>query len=177
MHLGYGVDKTVQVPTILTEAGIPCSLFGKVADIVINDKGKSVSWVNTSEVLEKTIEEIQILPEGFICINVQETDLAGHSQDSKWYKELLEIADEKIGKMIPLLGEEDILLIMADHGNDPDIGHNRHTRENVPLLVYKQGLQKVELGLRKSLSDVGATVCEFFGVNPPQNGSSFFKFL
>ena len=177
MHLGYGVDKTVQVPTILTEAGIPCSLFGKVADIVINDKGKSVSWVNTSEVLEKTIEEIQILPEGFICTNVQETDLAGHSQDSKWYKELLEIADEKIGKMIPLLGEEDILLIMADHGNDPDIGHNRHTRENVPLLVYKQGLQKVELGLRKSLSDVGATVCEFFGVNPPQNGSSFLKFL
>lgn len=177
MHLGYGVDKTVQVPTILTEAGIPCSLFGKVADIVINDKGKSVSWVNTSEVLDKTIEEIKTLPKGFICTNVQETDLAGHSQDSKWYKELLEIADEKIGKMIPLLGAEDILLIMADHGNDPDIGHNRHTRENVPLLVYKQGLNKVELGLRKSLSDVGATVCEYFGVKPPQNGSSFLKLL
>ena len=177
MHLGYGVDKTVQVPTILTEAGIPCSLFGKVADIVINDKGKSVSWVNTSEVLDKTIEEIKTLPNGFICTNVQETDLAGHSQDSKWYKELLEIADEKIGKMIPLLGAEDILLIMADHGNDPDIGHNRHTRENVPLLVYKQGLNKVELGLRKSLSDVGSTVCEYFGVKPPQNGSSFLKLL
>jgi phosphopentomutase len=66
---------------------------------------------------------------------VQETDLAGHSQDSNWYRQLLEISDEKIEKMLPMLGDEDILLVMADHGNDPNIGHNKHTRENVPLLV------------------------------------------
>ena len=177
IHLGYGVNKYVQVPTILTEAGIPVSLFGKVADIVANDSGKSVSWVNTEEVLDMTISEIKSMQQGFICTNVQETDLAGHSQDSRWYKDLLEIADRKIGEMLPVLQEEDILLVMADHGNDPDIGHNKHTRENVPLLVYKKGITGVKLNLRSSLSDVGATVCDYFDVHKPENGTSFLHLL
>lgn len=176
-HLGYGVDKTVQAPTILTDAGIPVTLMGKVADIVANDGGKSVSCVPTDEVLDLTIQEIRDLPEGFICTNVQETDLAGHSQDSGWYYRLLCTADEKISRMLPMLDEEDILLVMADHGNDPDIGHNKHTRENVPLLVYRKGITGVDLGLRKSLSDVGATVCDFFGIRAPQNGESFLNLL
>ena len=176
-HLGYGVDKTVQAPTILTNAGIPVTLMGKVADIVANDGGKSVSCVPTDEVLDLTIQEIRDLPLGFICTNVQETDLAGHSQDSEWYYHLLCTADEKISRMLPMLDEEDILLVMADHGNDPDIGHNKHTRENVPLLVYRKGVTGVDLGLRKSLSDVGATVCDFFGVRAPQNGESFLNLL
>ena len=89
----------------------------------------------------------------------------------------MEIADEKIEKMLPMLGDEDVLLVMADHGNDPNIGHNKHTRENVPLLVYRKGVTGVDLGLRKSLSDVGATVCDFFGVKAPQNGESFLHLL
>lgn len=176
-HLGYGVDKKVQVTSILTDAGIDVSLFGKVADIVINDKGKSVSCVDTKTVLELTIDEVKNMKTGFICTNVQETDLAGHSQNSRWYKELLEIADEKIGEIISLLKEEDILVVMADHGNDPNIGHNRHTRENVPLLIYKEGITGMSLGLRNSLSDVGATVCDYFNVKQPQNGSSFLRLL
>ena len=159
------------------DAGIPVSLFGKVADVVQNDNGKSVSCVPTAEVLDLTIEELKNMDYGFICTNVQETDLAGHSQDSNWYRQLLEISDEKIEKMLPMLGEEDILLVMADHGNDPNIGHNKHTRENVPLLVYRKGVTGVNLGLRKSLSDVGATVCDFFGVKAPQNGQSFLEML
>lgn len=177
LHLGYGVDKTVQAPTILTDAGIPVTLMGKVADVCQNDGGKSVSCVPTDKVLDLTIEELKTMDHGFICTNVQETDLAGHSQDSDWYRRLLEIADEKIATMLTLLGEEDILLVMADHGNDPNIGHNKHTRENVPLLVYRQGVSGVDLGLRKTLSDVGATVCDFFGVKAPQNGTSFLSLL
>lgn len=177
LHLGYGVDKTVQAPTILTDAGIPVTLMGKVADVCQNDGGKSVSCVPTDKVLDLTIEELKTMDHGFICTNVQETDLAGHSQDSDWYRRLLEIADEKIATMLTLLGEEDILLVMADHGNDPNIGHNKHTRENVPLLVYRQGVSGVDLGLRKTLSDVGATVCDFFGVKAPQNGTSFLGLL
>ncbi|WP_091685553.1 alkaline phosphatase family protein [Anaerocolumna aminovalerica] len=136
-----------------------------------------ISCVDTKTVLELTIDEVKNRKSGFICTNVQETDLAGHSQNSRWYKELLEIADEKIGEIITLLKEEDILVVMADHGNDPNIGHNRHTRENVPLLIYKKGITGVSLGLRSSLSDVGATVCEYFNVKQPQNGSSFLRFL
>ena len=172
-HLGYGVDEKVQAPTILTNHGVPVSLFGKVADIVANDGGKLVSCVDTAEVLDLTIEEIKRMPHGFICTNVQETDLAGHSQDSGWYKKLLEISDEKIGKILELLNDEDILVVMADHGNDPNIGHNRHTRENVPLLIRKKGLEGVNIGLRKTLSDVGASVCDYFGVPTTQNGTSF----
>ena len=172
-HLGYGVDKSVQAPTLLGEAGIECTLLGKVADIVANDHGQSISCVNSEEVLDLTLAEVKRMKHGFICTNVQETDLAGHSQDSRWYKELLEIADRKIAQIIEELNEEDILVVMADHGNDPNIGHNKHTRENVPLLVWHGGCQGVELGLRKSLSDVGASVCDFFHVKPPQNGMSF----
>jgi len=176
-HLGYGVDKNVQAPTLLTNIGIPVSLFGKVADIVANDQGKLVSCVNTAEVLDLTIAEMKLMKNGFICTNVQETDLAGHSQDSKWYKELLEIADQKIGKLIEFMNPEDILLVMADHGNDPDIGHNMHTRENVPLLIKAGDLKGVSIGLRKSMSDVGASVCDFFGAAKPQNGVSFINLL
>ncbi len=177
MHLGYGVDKNVQAPTILTGAGISVSLFGKVADIVANDGGKSISCVDTARVLELTIEEVKAMEKGFICTNVQETDLAGHSQDSTRFKEVLEIADEKIGDIISLLEKDDVLLVMADHGNDPNIGHNKHTRENVPLLLYKKGVEGASLGLRSSLSDVGATVCHYFGVEAPENGKSFLNLV
>ena len=171
-HLGYGVDKSVQVPTILTSAGVEVTLLGKVADIVANDEGKSISCVDTSEVLDLTLEAVKAMRNGFVCTNVQETDLAGHSQDAKWYMELLKVADAKIAKLLDLLHEEDVLVVMADHGNDPKIGHNKHTRENVPLLVWHGGVCGVELGLRKSLSDVGASVCDFFDVSAPENGES-----
>ena len=177
IHLGYGVDKKVQAPTLLTEAGHGVALFGKVADIVANDGGKSVSCVPTELVMEETIQEVRDMPEGLICTNVQETDLAGHSQSTKTYKEILEIADRKLGEMLPLLTEEDILVVMADHGNDPLIGHSRHTRECVPLLVYQKGVKGRKLGVRLSLSDVGASACQYLGAPAPQNGTPFLDLL
>lgn len=177
LHLGYGVDKNVQAPTILTRAGIPVTLIGKVADIVANDGGESISCVPTTECMELTLRAFQTMEKGFICTNVQETDLAGHSQDSAVYREKLEQADAGLARLLPLLTEEDILLVQADHGNDPNIGHSKHTRENVPLLVYRKGLHGVRLGKRSTMSDVGATVCDFFGVHPPQNGASFLPLL
>lgn len=176
-HLGYGVNKNVQAPTILTRAGIPVTLIGKVADIVANDGGTSISCVPTVECMELTIQAFRTMERGFICTNVQETDLAGHSQDSAVYREKLEQADAGLAKLLPLLSEEDILLVQADHGNDPDIGHSKHTRENVPLLVYRKGLHRVQLGVRSTMSDVGATVCDFFGVESPENGVSFLPLL
>ena len=67
LHLGYGVDKNVQAPTILTAAGIPVTLIGKVADIVANDQGTSISCVPTKDCLDHTIEEFQKMEKGFIC--------------------------------------------------------------------------------------------------------------
>ena len=89
----------------------------------------------------------------------------------------MEISDKKIGIILDLLKPEDILVIMADHGNDPNIGHNRHTRENVPLLIKYGDKQGINIGLRKSLSDIGASVCDYFNVDKPQNGTSFISLL
>ena len=174
-HLGYGVDKNVQAPTILTRNGIDCVLIGKVADIVANDKGESISCVPTAECMELTYQAMQKVKRGFICTNVQETDLAGHSQSTKEYKKILEIADKGLEKIVNSLNEEDILVVMADHGNDPKIGSSRHTRECVPLLIKHGNTKGVNIGLRKTLSDVGASVCDFFGVDAPDNGESFIK--
>ena len=177
LHLGYGVDARVQAPTILTNAGIPCVLIGKVADIVHNEKGLSISCVPTAECLEHTLEQMRKMEEGFICTNVQETDLAGHSQSSTRYREILEIADEGMTAILNELQDEDVLVVMADHGNDPNIGHSKHTRENVPLLIRYKDVKGLNIGLRHSLSDVGASVCDYFGVDAPQNGESFWGIL
>ena len=177
IHMGYGVDESVQVPVCLTDMGIAVTLIGKVADIVQNAGGKRISCVPTKECIRYTLEEFKSMETGFICTNIQDTDLAGHSQSSGKYKEILETADRGIGELISNFTDNDILVVMADHGNDPDIGHSKHTRECVPLLVYKKGISGKRLGVRKTLSDVGASVCDYFGVRAPQNGCSFMDCL
>ena len=175
LHLGYGVDQYVQAPTILSEHGIPVTLIGKVADIVANDMGVSISCVPTKQCMDHTIAGFREMERGFICTNIQETDLAGHSQSTKNYREILEAADEGIGRLLPLMTKEDVLLVMADHGNDPNIGHSKHTRECVPILIYQKGVHGVKVGKRKTLSDVGATVCACLGAPSPQNGTPMWK--
>lgn len=176
-HLGYGVDKNVQAPTILTNAGIPVTLIGKVADIVANDNGKSISCVPTPEVMDITLHAVKEMSYGFICTNVQETDLAGHSQDSSRYAEVLLQADAGLARILPLLNENDVLIVQADHGNDPDIGTSKHTRECVPLLIYRKGLRNAQVGTRKTMSDVGTTCCDYFNQKKPENGTSFLQII
>lgn len=175
IHLGYGVDATVQVPTLLGKAGIDVSLFGKAADIIHNEYGKSVPCVDTEKVMKLTLKEMDSMENGFIAVNVQETDLAGHEQDVEKYISKLIIADDYIGKINNKLTTEDILVVMADHGNDPTIGHSHHTRECVPLLIRGQHIKKGYIGRRSTLADVGATVCDYFGTEVCEFGTSFLK--
>ncbi|MBQ6820262.1 MAG: phosphopentomutase [Clostridium sp.] len=175
IHLGYGVNPHTQVSTILSEYNIPVYLLGKVADVVINEKGTSIPMVDTEEVLSRTIDLSKQVDKGFICCNVQETDLSGHSENVDKYAEKLQIADRLIGELMNTIHGDDILLIMADHGNDPTIGHSKHTREMVPIMIYGENLRKGYIGERKTLSDVGATVADYFRVRRPENGESFLK--
>lgn len=177
-HMGYGIDKDTQIQMILGERNITPILIGKVADIVENPFGVSYEGiVDTHKVFEVAIKEIHKNKNAFFCINVQETDLAGHREDVEWYADRLEVTDQYIGNIIDSLNEEDILIVTADHGNDPTIGHSKHTREKVPLLVYKKGVEGIEIGLRESLSDIAATAAEYFNVSMPENGKSFLKKL
>lgn len=177
-HMGYGVDETVQVPQKLYDINVPTILVGKVADIVSNPHGRS--WqnrVDSQQIMDITLDEFNAETTAFICTNIQETDLAGHAEDVGRYVDRLQLVDRNLARLLAAMNADDCLVVMADHGNDPTIGHSHHTREVVPLLVYQQGSMPAQLGVRTTLSDVGATVCEFFGAAPPQNGTSFLSSL
>jgi phosphopentomutase len=175
VHLGYGIDPNVQVPTILGRLGINVTLIGKVADIVENEYGRSIPCVDTKETMELTVKEVESRDSGFTAVNVQETDLMGHAQDTEGYAEKLIIADRYIGDIMEIMDGEDIMIVMADHGNDPTIGHSHHTRENVPILIYGRKIKSKYIGHRRTMSDVGATVAEYFSSPACENGTSFLK--
>lgn len=172
VHLGYGVDAQVQVPHQLHQIGIHTYLYGKVADIVQNDSGTSyTSVVDTDEIFTLLLKDLDN-HQGFFCANIQETDLSGHQQDPKRYWQVLEKADRGLAAVIDTLVASDVLIVMADHGNDPFIGHTKHTREQVPLMVYSPGITGVQVGYRNTLADIGASAAAFFGANPPESGCS-----
>ncbi len=175
VHLGYGIDKNVQTPTILDKEGITVSFLGKIADIIQTDSTRLFPGVDSDYLFDCLISEVKDIETGFIALNIQETDLAGHAEDVPRYSDRLELSDRRIAELLPLLVEGDILVVMADHGNDPTIGHSNHTRERVPLLIYSPGKENIEIGLRSTMADVGATVAEFFKVSAPQNGTSFLN--
>ena len=177
IHMGYGINEMRQIPYILGSHGINVHLLGKVADVCANSFGESESIVDTETVLSRTNEVLLNSSDSFICANVQETDLCGHRQDVQAYADILRIADRGIGRIISNIRRGDILIVMADHGNDPTIGHSRHTREYVPLLIEHSGNYLGDIGIRQTESDIAATVAEYFGVPSPENGSSFLKLL
>jgi phosphopentomutase len=174
-HMGYGVNIDGQFPMIAARHGLKVYRIGKTAD-VLHGEGPAYPIVDTEEVL-RVLEETYVneTEEAAFLVNVQETDLAGHSEDAEWYANLLNTTDQWLAKFLPKMEEEDILLIMADHGNDPTIGHSNHTREYVPLMIEGHKVKSVNIGRRNSMADVGATLSEFFGLPQTEEGESFYK--
>lgn len=171
VHLGYGVDATTQVPHRLHQVGIRTYLYGKVADIVQNEAGTSyLEIVDTDQVFTLLLHDLNQQTTGFFCANVQETDLSGHQQDPKRYWQILEKADAGIRQIINTMTADDLLVVMADHGNDPFIGHTKHTREMVPILIHRSGQANKHYGTLKTLADIGASATVFFGANKPESG-------
>ncbi|UKS24817.1 phosphopentomutase [Paenibacillus sp. HWE-109] len=177
IHLGYGVDASVQIPNILGREGIEVSLIGKVGDIVDNRYGSIFPGVETAYLFIRLLDEVERIQHGFICLNIQETDLAGHAQHTQGYADCLRVCDAYIGELMERMKDDDILIVTADHGNDPTIGHSQHTREQVPVLAYRQGVRGIKLGHMPTLSDIGATVADYFSAEPPENGQSFLSKL
>ena len=174
-HIGYGVDTTKQVPLALEKANVNCYFYGKVANIVYNPKGKNFDAVDTDEIFSHLYDDLQKNKTGFYFVNIQETDLAGHAQDSKRYIDRLNVSDAWLGKIRKELKNNDILIVMADHGNDPTIGHAKHTRERVPLLIdylHKEGVHTI--GIRDTMADIGQSVAHYFNTSI-EFGTSFVE--
>lgn len=176
-HLGYGVNPDVQVPTLMKRAGYDVSLIGKMADVIVCEGAEYLPMVETENVLNIICDKLQTQNNGLIAANVQETDLAGHSQDPIKYAEKLMTADKRLPEIMSLMTKEDVLIITGDHGNDPTVGHSHHTRERAILLVYSEGLMARPLGVRQTLSDIGATIADYMHVGEPENGTSFLNSL
>ncbi|WP_028268146.1 phosphopentomutase [Arthrobacter sp. MA-N2] len=172
-HLGIEFDVNEQLPTRALNAGHEVVLLGKAADVVRCDGAVRDNVVDTSAVMAGVCSALASMKSGLVVANIQETDLAGHEQDAQRYAEVLERVDRHLALLLDLLGDEDVLFITADHGNDPSVGSSRHTREFVPLLVAGSRVQSVDLGTRRTSADIGATAATLLGVAPLGSGTSF----
>jgi phosphopentomutase len=178
LHLGYGIDHRQQVQTALAQQQIPVALLGKAADIIYHEGHLHQTGVDTATLMQLTLDRVNSMDRGFICVNIQESDLAGHAQDAQRYAEILATVDTQLAPIMQAMTADDVLIVMADHGNDPTIGHSNHTRENVPLLIYRPtNTSLIDIGNRSGMADVAATIADYFGVQPPQSGQSFWKLI
>ena len=156
----------------LKEAGLDVISIGKIKDIFdgegITQAHKSKSSVHG---MEQTIEVAGTDFKGLCYVNLVDFDaLWGHRRDPQGYARELEKFDEKLGILLEELREDDLLIITADHGNDPPYTGTDHTREKVPFLAYsKQMKEAKDLGELDSFAVVGCTVADVFDVAMPEN--------
>lgn len=166
----------------LKDAGLDVISVGKIFDIFdgegLTESNKSKSSVHG---MEQTIEIAGRDFEGLCFVNLVDFDaLWGHRRDVKGYAAELERFDVKLGEFLPLLKEDDLLIITADHGNDPTHTGTDHTREKVPFLAYSPSMKGGgRLEDSQTFAVVGATIADNFGVAMPEGtiGSSLLKEL
>lgn len=174
-HLGFGISPQYQLPTLAIKAGLEVSLVGKMQDVIYCDGAKKLPGVDTNQVMKDIINEMGSVQNGLIAATVQETDLAGHAQDPKRYANRIELVDKYLPEIIDKMTDQDLFIMSADHGNDPTIGHNQHTREKTYLLAYQKQLTPINIGERLTLSDIAATAANYLGLTSTENGTTFLS--
>jgi phosphopentomutase len=174
-HLGIQVPTHLQAPSLAKAAGLPVVLLGKAADVVTcADADVCDPVIPTDGVFDGIEEALRTLDSGLIVANVQETDLAGHEEDVQRYGDVLQAVDRRLADVLELLRPDDLLVITADHGNDPTVGSSAHTREYVPVLTHGADVEG-DLGIRETLADVGATLAAWLGCGPTLDGTALVK--
>jgi len=171
-------DRTVM--SELKDAGFDVIAIGKISDIYDGEGvTNSLRTVSNMDGMDKLIETFEIDFTGISFVNLVDFDaLYGHRRDPEGYGKALEEYDARLPEVFAKMNEDDLLMITADHGNDPVAPGTDHTREYVPLLVFsKRMAEGKELPLRETFADLGATVAENFKVKMPQFGKSFLNEL
>ena len=155
----------------LKDAGYDVVSIGKIYDI-FDGEGLTQSNHSNSSVhgMEQTIQYAKTDFNGLCFVNLVDFDaLWGHRRNPEGYGRELERFDEKLGELLPLLGEDDLLILTADHGNDPTYTGTDHTREQVPFIAYSPSMEGgKDLGSTDTFAVIGATVADNFGVKMPE---------
>ncbi|MVO99931.1 phosphopentomutase [Paenibacillus lutrae] len=165
----------------LQDKGFDVIALGKISDIYDGEGvTKAVRTVSNMDGMDKLIAAMDESFTGLSFVNLVDFDaLYGHRRDPKGYGQALEEYDARLPEVFAKMKDDDLLIVTADHGNDPTYKGTDHTREYVPLLVYSPRFTNggKELPLLKTFADIGATVAENFGVQMPEHGTSFLSAL
>jgi len=163
----------------LTAAGVPVHAVGKIDDLFAG-RGTSTTKPTASD--DEGMDAVEALvagaAEGLVFANLVDFDtLYGHRNDVAGYARNLERFDARLAELLPRLRPDDLLIVTADHGNDPTTPSTDHSREYVPVLAIGAGARPVPLGDRATFADVGQTLAEVFRVAPLAHGTSFCREL
>lgn len=170
-------------PTVmnaLKDGGYDVIAVGKISDIFSGEGiTRAVPTKSNAEGIAVTLSELRQPFRGLLFVNLVDFDsLYGHRRDPEGYARALEAFDRAIPELTGLLGERDLLVITADHGNDPTHAGTDHTREYVPLLLASPAFRRMgDLGVRSTFSDLAATLADNFHVPFETHGRSFLKEL
>ena len=162
---------------LLKGSGLDVVCIGKIASIYDGvGVTEDLTAKNNEQTVDQTINALRADSSGLIFSNLVDFDmLYGHRRDTEGYAAALERFDERLPEILGSMREDDLLIMTADHGNDPTKEGSDHTREYAPLLVYgKAANSGVDLGTRESLSDIGQTIAENFGLQL-NAGESFLR--
>ncbi len=161
-------------------ASIPVVAIGKIEDLFAG-RGitQGIHTVSDDDGMDKVEQQMRVVERGFIFTNLVDFDAEyGHRNDVAGYAANLERFDARLMALLPQLRDDDLLVITADHGNDPTTPSTDHAREYVPLLVTGAHVRaNVDLGTRQTFADLGQTLAEIFGVGPLAHGTSFLQEL
>jgi phosphopentomutase len=169
------VPETPTVMEKLVGAGYEVYSVGKIDDIFVK---RGITHLNhTTNNAESTAATLSALEEdfeGLLFTNLIEYDMIyGHRNDPQGYAGALKAFDDAVPDLQEQMRPGDIVIVTGDHGVDPTTESTDHSREYVPLLVFGEPVKGGNLGERGSLADIGATIAEIFGLEPPLIGDSF----
>lgn len=161
---------------VFKENGKDVYAIGKIEDLFVGRSiSKAVHTNGNADGIDLTIEAIKNPKEEFIFTNLVDFDmLYGHRNNIEGYARALEYFDSKLPEIYSSMKDDDILIITADHGNDPSTPSTDHSREYVPILIYGKKLKKnINLGTRETFADIAATLLDIFELPALENGKSF----
>ena len=150
--------------------------IGKIEDL-FSGRGitRAIHTEGNADGIEKNIEELKKDTEGLLFTNLVDFDmLYGHRNNIEGYAKALEYFDSKLPIIMQTMKDSDMLIVTADHGNDPSTPSTDHSREYIPILIYgKQIKENVNVGIRQTYADIAATVLDILGMEMLPTGNSF----